>query len=184
MSTCITRDTPDFIAHYDNEEVSSRASQSTINQRARHGVQVTRNWGMNKSWRMHCVVIAAMPTGLPGPALSAHIIGTEFERMRDTCINFTGRLVKLVPLRFQRRYGAAGSAPSSAGRQVQVRACTRWDGWYEAASWRTPLPGPGHLFKMYLCALSVQRFVAQNNCVAGSATRARQPTAETRLDST
>jgi len=37
----------------------------------------------------------------PGrPALSGYIIGTEFERMRDTCINFTGRLIKLVPLRF------------------------------------------------------------------------------------
>lgn len=33
-------------------------------------------------------------------ALVVRIIGTEFERMRDTCINFTERLVKLVPLRF------------------------------------------------------------------------------------
>lgn len=31
---------------------------------------------------------------------SGYIIGTEFERTRDTCINFTGRIVKLVPLRF------------------------------------------------------------------------------------
>jgi len=49
---------------------------------------------------MHCIVNATMLTGLLGPALFGYIIGTEFERMRDTCINFTGRLVKLVPLRF------------------------------------------------------------------------------------
>lgn len=116
-TTCITPDTPDFIIHYDNEEVSSGALRTTINQRARHGVQVTRNWGMNKSWRTHCVVIATILTGLPGPVLSGRIIGTKFERMRDTCINFTGRLVKLVPLRFQRRYGAMGSAPNP-GRQA------------------------------------------------------------------
>lgn len=74
---------------------------------ANRGVRVTRNWEINKR-RGGGRDVSRLSSSLreegngrrDSLGLGGHIIGTEFERMRDTCINFTGRLVKLVPLRF------------------------------------------------------------------------------------
>lgn len=96
-----------FIVHYRNERpeplcvVAFRISDQLMSTHGKQG-RVTRNWKINKRRRDVSPLLArrgSLGLGILGRG-GRHIIGTEFERMRDTCINFTGRLVKLVPLRF------------------------------------------------------------------------------------
>lgn len=96
-----------FIVHYRNERpeplcvVAFRISDQLMSTHGKQG-RVTRNWKINKRRRDVSRLLArrgSLGLGILGRG-GRHIIGTEFERMRDTCINFTGRLVKLVPLRF------------------------------------------------------------------------------------